>query len=610
MSTTKITLKQIRTLAGAERFAAGEALYQEEALTQPTRTGTIIRALVATDDQPAHAEVQVDDVGISRMACSCDHDPDDTCEHVVATLLTYLYEPEAFVEATPAAELLARSKEELVAIIQAMLNRDPSLADLLTPSTAAPTPQLLDFSRQERLVKRTLTELGRSYLPPPGFGFGLDFGDDNDDFLDALEDEYDVETKFAPVLNVIEQAEQLEAQEEWQSAFNLYRIVADTSAETKGTSFLFEYELFPQVVMRSVVGLVHCLVAFKEDTPFRQRALSTVLNIALWSIRVGLELEESMVSRVILLATPADIDLLNQQLLENKKTTAKSPAQKATFSKIQKALEIARQGDMEATLQHLRDTKQRLLLLLILISLKRGEEAIEIIRAHYMRESQDLLAFLEAIALGGQAELAIPVAIEALSQTWHPASQLAIRNWLTSQYEQTQNYAEILKLHMEHLKSDPNIDSFRAVKTAATHLGTWDELQPTILKQFTDARREDMLIMAHLAAEEWDQAWELVSNTKNLTSYRYYQPLDVLVADATRQTHPDRAAAVYVKYARDNIDLRTRDAYANAAIILAQARDTYQQTNNQAKWQALITSIRDEFKRLHALQDELRKAGL
>lgn len=73
---------------------------------------------------------------------------------------------------------------------------------------------------------------------------------------------------------------------------------------------------------------------------------------------------------------------------------------------------------------------------------------------------------------------------------------------------------------------------------------------------------------------------------------------------------PERAIQVYISLARTNIDLRSRDNYAVAARHLASARDTYRLSNNEAVWQTLISEIKTEFKRLPALQDELRKAGL
>lgn len=47
-----------------------------------------------------------------------------------------------------------------------------------------------------------------------------------------------------------------------------------------------------------------------------------------------------------------------------------------------------------------------------------------------------------------------------------------------------------------------------------------------------------------------------------------------------------------------------------AASYLSKMRDLYSQVGDEASWQQRIRSIRDEYRRLPALQDELYKAGL
>lgn len=89
-----------------------------------------------------------------------------------------------------------------------------------------------------------------------------------------------------------------------------------------------------------------------------------------------------------------------------------------------------------------------------------------------------------------------------------------------------------------------------------------------------------------------------------------YKPLDLEVAERSRQARPQKAIPVYVDYARREIGRRSRGNYAQAAAYLAVVRDLYRQLGDEETWRKLIGGIREEFRRLPALQDELNQAGL
>ena len=78
----------------------------------------------------------------------------------------------------------------------------------------------------------------------------------------------------------------------------------------------------------------------------------------------------------------------------------------------------------------------------------------------------------------------------------------------------------------------------------------------------------------------------------------------------SRHVRPERAIPVYVKYAQKEIGRRNRKHYAIAAQFLWEVKQMYQQLDNEDAWDKLITEVREEFKRLPALQDELNRAGL
>lgn len=65
-----------------------------------------------------------------------------------------------------------------------------------------------------------------------------------------------------------------------------------------------------------------------------------------------------------------------------------------------------------------------------------------------------------------------------------------------------------------------------------------------------------------------------------------------------------------MRAARDLINQRKRDSYAQAAQLLVDVRDMYQRMGDPSGWDELIAGLRSHLKSLRALQDELNQAGL
>ena len=65
-----------------------------------------------------------------------------------------------------------------------------------------------------------------------------------------------------------------------------------------------------------------------------------------------------------------------------------------------------------------------------------------------------------------------------------------------------------------------------------------------------------------------------------------------------------------MKEAERFINERNRGSYSQAALCLREIRDIYRQLNETQSWEKLIADIRERFKKLPALQDELKQLKL
>jgi uncharacterized Zn finger protein len=92
----------------------------------------------------------------------------------------------------------------------------------------------------------------------------------------------------------------------------------------------------------------------------------------------------------------------------------------------------------------------------------------------------------------------------------------------------------------------------------------------------------------------------------------YYHPteLNLSVARLAAESRTQAAIEIYTNEAQHSIAGRSRDNYKIAATHLRRVKTIYEQMGESALWKSLIAQIRQEYKRLPALQDELNKAGL
>jgi uncharacterized Zn finger protein len=78
--------------------------------------------------EPYYVTASLTENGIAEASCTCPYDYGGSCKHIVALLLTYVRRAQVFEKRPPFdAALNARSKDELIALIQKMLTYYPDL---------------------------------------------------------------------------------------------------------------------------------------------------------------------------------------------------------------------------------------------------------------------------------------------------------------------------------------------------------------------------------------------------------------------------------------------------------------------------------------------------
>ncbi len=157
----KLTEAQVRALASAQSFERGLSYYQDGAIVEPVSQGMELRAeCVGSEYEPYQISVTLDAKGVAGTSCTCPYDWGGICKHLVALLLTYVRQPQAFHMLQPLDRMLAgKSRDELIVIIQDLLRHKPELmpvVELTTATQGAKQGKPLNVSAYRTQARRAL----------------------------------------------------------------------------------------------------------------------------------------------------------------------------------------------------------------------------------------------------------------------------------------------------------------------------------------------------------------------------------------------------------------------------------------------------------------------
>src|SRR6266487_3244040 len=151
-----ITEEDVRDLVGEGSFQRGQRYFRDNRIFDTRRAGMALKAKCeGSRSTPYRVEVTFHDTSVVDTDCSCP--VGRYCKQVVALLLTWLTEPEEFIEQQDIEAILQQcDKDELITLIKHMLRRDPDLEYLLTTISKPGTsfdPQL--YHNQVEMVYRS-----------------------------------------------------------------------------------------------------------------------------------------------------------------------------------------------------------------------------------------------------------------------------------------------------------------------------------------------------------------------------------------------------------------------------------------------------------------------
>ena len=568
-----LTEDDIRRLATPQSFERGEEYHASGAVLDAERRGnTLVAHVQGSQYQPYRVTVTLGPAGVEKTACTCPYDWGGICKHIVATLLTWVREPEEFHVLPSLDESLAeRSREDLIALIKEMIARQPDLARLLELPLGPDSSVPFDLAALRKQVSYALSR------------------DDAEWAARELERLQETADRYLEVDNPA-------------AAGALYHLILDETL-SRFEEWWLEWDRDGDIMCvlgDCAEGLDRCLDRV-SDLETRRPWLEALLEARLEDIRLGgVDFAWPAGEVVLRQATDEEWTWIEARL-RREMQRARDWGREVLVRFLAARLEMAgRETEADAFVLEHGTPQQRAFLL---IQLGRVEEAVDVARQHFAKLPGLVTRFADALVEAGHEEAAVAYMAE---QARHERYASHYRPWLARYFEEHGDQEEALELWRRQFAEWPRFETYQKLRRLAGELGIWEDLRPALLKTLDPQRQASLLLQ--IALDERDVAWalEIVSRPGAWISASEL----IRVAQAAEADYPRSALEIYRRQAERAIAARGRGNYQTAAAHLLRVRDLYHRLGQDATWEAYIAHLQQEHQRLRALQDELNKAGL
>jgi uncharacterized Zn finger protein len=583
ISSTPFTERDIRRWVGEASFGRGMGYYHGGHILHPRRQGDTLKArCVGSEPQPYHVQVTLYENGIISGDCSCYVGAGGHCKHAAALLLTWLHEPDRFLEQEPLEAVLeARSQAELIALIRRMLNRYPDLEALLE------IPLVVAGGDLPPVDAETIRKQVRSAFWGDEWGPSAVIPQELEELV-KLGDAYNDQERWTEAATVYQAL--------MEEVLAAYRQVDDEAGELART------------VNDCVSGLGQCLEG-TQDPDRRDPILCALFHVYRWDVEYGgIDMGYEATDILLAQATAEEKRRIADWVRDAMPTTGSAGSDwsanyhRQVYGRFLLALE-GEQVDDETFLRICRETGCWQDLVDRLLTLDRVEEATAITRE---RSDYDLLQLADLFLAHGHAALAV----ELVRERAQDSRDGHLVEWLKEQAAARGDLGEALALAETLFWQRPDMAGYAEIRDLARQAGSWETQRGTLLARLGDAEHHQLLTDIHLEEGEIDRALETLGQVMASRWGWRGGELAVRVAQAAEEARPRAALQLYVQEAESLIRARGRGNYITAVAYLARVRALYRALDEPEAWDAYIAALREDNRRLRALKEELGRVGL
>ncbi len=572
----KITESALKSLSSPESYARGYKLYQSNAVFDTFRQGDLLIGKCEGSSAPFYQiHVQLDEGGIQEASCTCPYDWGGYCKHIIALVLTYIHNPDTFIEQKNIEELLGQlDKGDLVHLITKMVDQSPDLYSWLQtaiPAVSAKSQPAQQrnkrktevsktaYKRQIQSILRSLQgyRMSEAYWMMGGMVDQLNHVRDTAyDFLEAEDAQGALVILTTLLTEVGRSFEQFDDSDGELGGFfselALPLVEAILSADLSKTERrnLFN-ELEPVIKELSAYGI--------DDLD----VILAALNLG-WSEEVLDDQEDYDYDETIL--TEAKLNILE------------------------------RQNRVEEYLKLCLEVGEYRRYILKQIELGEFEKAKEV-AWKTLTQASDALVIAKALRDAGHLPDALRLAEKGLDLD---GSKHALGAWLGPIEESQGQIDKAIQAYQVAFTSLPSLELYSILKKLSG--ANWENLRLILMQVLQVSHRTDVLVDVYLSEEEWDKA---ISIADKAGEWNY--SLIQKVVDAVLPFRPDWVIQASRKQAEGLIAKTQSKYYAIAASWLAKMKQAYLASGRKEEWSSYLDELKNTYSRRPALQAELRK---
>lgn len=572
----------VQKWVGSRAFQRGYRYFEDESVLNPRRRGhSLISECQGSQPAPYRVEIRLGAEGILEGSCTCSAGEGGHCKHAAALLLTWIHEPDLFIEVPELEQMLEeRSKEELISLIQEMVSRYPALEQLLELSALRklPTGALLQSDLIAQQIRRAFSSAGGER-------------GDNGNIAENLQ-------------TILDLGEDMLDREDIQNAAVIYETLMEGMLAYEDCLYHDPGGDLGQVLAECEQGIRDCLEISREPG-LRQALLHTLFDLFLWDLQAGgLGFADETPSILTAQASQSEKQMIAAWIQEELPGGENwdNQYQRRALGGLWLAL-MAGEMDDDTYLRICRETGRTQDLADRLLSLGRVEEAQAIARS---AGKSNIPAFADIFEEHGLPHLGIQIVKE------QPGSETDIQllEWLKQYALRHAMPEEALRLADLLFWQGQSLENYSDLLEAAEDLGQQGTVRAHAIERLESAGNFPLLVEIHLMENAIDQA---LASLERVNPEIWGDRLLLLrrqVAQAVEAPRPREAIRQYLLLAEELIEQRNRGSYAEAALLLQRVRRLYRSLGEEDHSDQIIQGLRSEYQSFPLLIEEMRRAGL
>lgn len=573
----------VQNWVGARSFQKGYHYYEDETILNPRKRGKrLIAECQGNQPMPYRVEIRLGPEGILEGSCTCTAGEGGHCKHAAALLLTWLNEPELFVEVPELEDLLeSRSKEDLIALIQQMIIRHPDLEQLLELAA------LSSLAPGEPVPAQRITQQVHWAFSSAGGEMGGDNAR--------------VAANLQPILDL---GEELIDRGDVENAATVYLTLIDCMLTYEDCLYSDEGGDLRQVLADCEQGIEECLSS-TQDARLREPLLHVLFDLYVWDVQAG----------GLGYADESPAILTSQATAEEKQmiagwVQAELPAgddwdaehQRRALGGLWLAL-LGEEIDDETYLRICRETGRTRDLTDRLLSLGRLDEALAVARA---ASNSEITRFADLFEKHDYTDLAV----QLVKERPNSETEIPLLEWL-KEYALIHNQPEeAVRLARQLFWQAQSLENYYALLEAAEVTGEREETRAQVIERLESAGNFSLLVEIYLLENEVDLALAALERVNPDIWWGRMAVLRRQVAEAVEIPRPREAIRQYLLLTEELIRQRNRGSYAEAAGLLLRVRKLYRGLGEEERWRQILQGLLQNYSRLPAFIDELHRAGL